>query len=227
MSLHPFLPHLLPSRSRTPLYRYQHSRGSLTCATRSHTCARRTTSSQGTVYVQQLPRHKQQPRRQHNAADTREPIRSGPKLLRRERLLGPTPFLHTTARARCMCVCFFFSLSLFLVHRSLLLLGWTRVSPLLFSSGRAFRDTSLVRSHFLPDSCFASSPPIFPDYSPPVTPFPHASKRTVQSRLRKLAEYIGHMARLRFRINVIIAATLKIPEMPRRSKKSFVRARDA
>ncbi|KYN12000.1 hypothetical protein ALC57_15842, partial [Trachymyrmex cornetzi] len=36
------------------------------------------------------------PQRQHNAANTKTSIRSEPKLLCRERLLGPTPFLHTT-----------------------------------------------------------------------------------------------------------------------------------
>lgn len=101
------------------------------------------------------------PRRQHNAANTKTPIRSEPKLLCRERLLRPTPFLHTTIQpAVYIWICFFF----LPIRRSLLLLGWTRAFPLPFISGRAIRDTeswpkSLPTGQLLCPQYFLMLPP--------------------------------------------------------------------
>lgn len=125
------------------------------------------------------------PRRQHNAANTKTPIRSEPKLLCRERLLGPTPFLHTTIQpAVYIWICLFF----LPIRRSLLLLGWTRASPLPFISGRAIRDTKswpelLPTGQLLCPQYFLM---LFPQGFG--NPYSHASKHTVQSLLLKLTE---------------------------------------
>lgn len=125
------------------------------------------------------------PRRQHNAANTKAPIRSEPKLLCRERLLGPTPFLHTTIQpAVYIWICLLF----LPVRRSLLLLGWTRASPLYpLSPEERFVIPSPGRSHFLPDSCSALN---ISWYFPQGfgNPYSYASKHTVQSLPLKLAE---------------------------------------
>lgn len=152
VSLHLLLSSSCPPRP-APLRRHQHSRRMTTCVTRSH--VRQHTSSQGSAYVQ-LPRQTATPATTQCSRHERDDKIEGPELLRRERLLGPTPFLHTAARLRrvYMDLLLFFPLSPLLARRSLLLLGWTRAPSLPFSSGKAFRDTSPGRSHFLPDSCF-------------------------------------------------------------------------